>query len=60
MDEPGGVAYVVSIHGDLTGPIASMPSTYPLNAENLKTLWDEVTTFWQKLDPTGKTSAFTF
>jgi hypothetical protein len=60
VDELGENAYVVSIHGGLAGPITSMPSTYPLNRDNLKTLWDEVKNYWQALYPVAKTSVFTF
>jgi hypothetical protein len=60
VDEPTGQACVVSVHGSMVGPIASMPSTHPLNRKNLKTLWDEVTAYWRKLDPSAKTSVFTF
>src|SRR5262245_22426901 len=42
VDEPNERAYVVSLHGKLEGPIASMPAKYPLNARNLRKLWDEV------------------
>ena len=60
VDEPAGQAYVVSVHGDMDGPVASVPSTYPLNRKNLKRLWGEVTDYWQKLDPSARTSVFTF
>ncbi len=60
VDEPGGRAYVASVHGGMTGPLASIPSKYPLNRTNLKRLWVEVRAYWQTLDPSAKTSAFAF
>ena len=59
-DGPGEKAYVVSVHGRITGAIASMPSKYPLDRKNLKRLWDEVRAYWQTLDPSARTSVFTF
>lgn len=60
MDERSEDAYLVSIHGDLAGPIASIPTTYPLDPLNLKRLWDEVATYWQTLtlSASARTSAF--
>ena len=60
VDEPSEKAYVVSIHGNLTGKISSMPSTFPLDCNNLKTLWIEVETHWKTFGQTAilKTSAF--
>jgi hypothetical protein len=60
VDEPGERAYVASIHGGMTGPIGSMPTKYPLNGTNLRKLWYEVKDYWQKLDPSARTSVFTF
>src|ERR1043165_6614064 len=48
VDEPNDRAYVVSIHGNISGSIASMPSKYPLTAKNLRKLWEEVTAYWTK------------
>jgi hypothetical protein len=60
VDEPNCRAYVVSVHGNMSGPIASMPSRYPLTPRNLRKLWEEVTAHWQKLDATMKTSVFVY
>lgn len=60
IDEPNDRAYVVSIQGNLSGAIASMPSKYPLTPRNLRKLWQEVTDYWKKLDPAAKTSAFLY
>jgi hypothetical protein len=59
VDEPREKAYVVSVHGALSGPLEAIPTTYPLNAENLSRLWREVKEYWGTLDPTAKVSAFT-
>lgn len=60
VDEPNDRAYVVSMHGNLSGPIASMPSRYPLTSRNLRRLWEEVADYWKKLDPTAKASVFLY
>ena len=60
VDEPAARSYIVSIHGNLSGRISTMPSTYPLDAQNLKTLWDQVAAYWKTFGKTSgsKTSAF--
>lgn len=60
VDEPAGEAYIVSVHGSLSGAIGSMPAKFPLNPANLKQLWDEVKQYWERLDPKVRSSAFTF
>jgi Domain of unknown function (DUF4365) len=62
VDEPAARAYIVSIHGGLSRAISSMPTTYPLDCDNLKRLWDEVRTYWQSLGvkARSKTSVFSF
>ena len=49
VDEKAEVAYIVSIHGALEGAIASIPTTFPLDAGNLKARYDEVLGYWRKL-----------
>jgi hypothetical protein len=60
VDEPAAKSYIVSIHGNLTGRISSVPSAYPLDCSNLKILWDEVVIRWKTLGKTSgsKTSSF--
>jgi Domain of unknown function (DUF4365) len=60
VDEKAEVAYIVSIHGALEGGIASIPTTFPLDAGNLKALYDEVLGYWRKLARSSreKTSVF--
>jgi hypothetical protein len=60
VDEPNDRAYVVSVHGSMSGSLASMPSRYPLTARNLRRLWEEVTAHWKKLHAAAKTSAFLY
>jgi hypothetical protein len=60
VDEPKDRAYVVSVHGNMSGSIASMPSRYPLTPRNLRRLWEEVTAHWGKLDAAAKVSAFIY
>jgi hypothetical protein len=60
VDEPNDRAYVVSVHGSMSGSLASMPSRYPLTPRNLRRLWEEVTAHWQKLDAATKGSVFTY
>ena len=60
VEEPAVTAYIVSIHGDLIGPVSSIPTSYPLDCVNLKILHDEVRTHWQTLGTLAgsKTLAF--
>jgi hypothetical protein len=60
VDERAEVAYIVSIHGNLTGGISTIPKTFPLDRGNLKVLRDEVLAYWKTLAPSSskKTSAF--
>ena len=60
VDEPSGQAFVVSVHGNMRESIPSIPTFYPLNADNLRKLWDEVSAHWQKLDSRTKASAFLY
>ena len=54
------MAYIVSIHGAVKGGIASIPTTFPLDAGDLKALYDEVLGYWRKLARSSreKTSVF--
>lgn len=60
VDEKAEIAYIVSIHGKITGGISSIPTAYPLNQGNLKLLRDEVRTYWKTLavSSRSKTSSF--
>ena len=50
--------FLASVHGDLAGPVSSIPRRHPLTPTNLRTLWEEVKDYWASLDPARKTSAF--
>jgi hypothetical protein len=58
VDEPAAEAYIVSMHGRLTGNISSIPTTYPLNAATLADLWTEVSSYWKSLDYRSRSSRF--
>ena len=60
VDEPNDRAYIVSVHGSMSGSIAFMPSRYPLTPRNLRKLWGEVAAHWKKLDAAAKVSAFVY
>ena len=53
VDERASTAYIVSIHGNLRGGISSIPTTWPLNCANLRTLRDEVRDYWRTLAATS-------
>lgn len=58
VDEPAAEAYIVSMHGNLKGEISSIPTTYPLDATTLASLWTEVRSYWKSLDHKLKDSKF--
>ena len=62
VDEKAEIAYIVSIHGKITGGISSIPTAYPLGRDNLRILRDEVRAYWRTLAVASrtKTSAFLF
>ena len=51
-------AFVVSIHGTMNQAIASITTSYELNCETLKQLWDEVREFWQRRETNRSMSRF--
>ena len=59
VDEPAETAYIVSIHGNLRGPIHSVPAFYELNEDNLRRLHEEVQRNWSRIDASAKDSVFT-
>lgn len=56
VDEPAGLAYLVSVHGR-RGAINSIPTTHPLTPANLKRLWAEVSDHWKALRVGSKKSS---
>jgi hypothetical protein len=46
IDEPGGVAYLLSMNEPRQAGLGGLPTRHPLECGNLKRLWDEVQTFW--------------
>src|SRR5207248_4888552 len=45
---------------NMSGPLALMPSRYPLTPRNLGKLGEEVTAHWKQLDAAAKESAFLY
>jgi hypothetical protein len=60
IDEKAEVAYIVSIHGNLTRGISSIPTTFPIHRGNLKILRDEVLAYWTTLAKSAKTKSSAF
>ncbi|HUY87603.1 MAG TPA: hypothetical protein VMV10_02600 [Pirellulales bacterium] len=58
VDEPAGEAYIVSMHGNVKGPISSIPTAHPVNTETLAILWAEVRSYWKTLNYRSKNSKF--
>jgi hypothetical protein len=58
VDEPNATAYVAAIHSPLKKAISRIPMNYPLIPANLKTLRDEVESYWTTLNPLSKNSSF--
>lgn len=44
-------AYVATVRGNYTQRLSSLPTTYPLNNANLIMLKNEITNYWNTLDP---------
>jgi hypothetical protein len=60
VDEVAEVAYILSIHGPIKGGIGTIPTTYPLDAGNLKVLHDEVSAYWKTLALSSKSKTSVF
>ena len=60
VDEKAEIAYIVSILGTKQKGISSIPTTYPLNRNNLKVLRDEVRDHWKSLTISSKAKSSTF
>lgn len=58
IDEPNASGYIVAVHGTMTRRLATLPARYPLTADTLKQLWDEVNQYWNRRDMRQHTSAF--
>jgi hypothetical protein len=61
IDERKGheLAYIASVNGTAMGTLQGMPPTYPLDAANMQTLWNEVDTYWTNKQMILKNSSFT-
>jgi hypothetical protein len=58
IDEDSETAYIVSANSPVPGDLPSLPITFPLDQNNLGTLWKEVDAFWKSRDMVLKSSAF--
>jgi hypothetical protein len=58
IDEPAEIAYCLAILHGMKGPIASLPTAYPLDCTHLARLYDEVNGFWSGRDTARRTSVF--
>lgn len=59
VDEPNDLAYILAILPSTTGPIASMPTNFPLDCTHLPRLHREVVDYWTGRDTTRLRSSFT-
>jgi hypothetical protein len=58
IDEPADVGYVVGIVEGMKRPIASVPTTFPLDGNTLPLLYQEVQQFWMGRDMARATTLF--
>jgi hypothetical protein len=58
VDEPQEIAYCLAILHGMKGPIASLPTAFPLDCTHLPRLYDEVNGFWLGRDMARRSSAF--
>lgn len=58
VDEPASRPFIVAIHDGVRAGISGIPTTYPLDCENLKKLWEEVREYWRGRDSTMRGSVF--
>jgi hypothetical protein len=59
IDERQELGYIVSARSGETTGLSSLPTTYPLNQENLMMLYEEVSVYWGTLDASFSVSRFT-
>lgn len=58
IDEPQEIAYCLAILHGMKGPIASLPTAFPLDCTHLPRLYDEVNEFWSGRDMARRSSVF--
>ncbi len=58
IDEEKEVAYVLAILEGMKSTIPSLPTAFPLDRANLRTLYQEVRQFWAERDMKRRKSAF--
>jgi len=58
IDERSEAAFIVAMLEGMTGRISSIPTTHPLDCNNLPLLYAEVKQFWSNRDMRQRTSVF--
>lgn len=58
VDEPGKMAYLLAVLEDMSEPISSLPTRFPLDGTNLPLLFREVEEFWSGRDMARRQSVF--
>jgi hypothetical protein len=58
VSKPMGQGYIMAIDRLVTKGINGLPTKYPLDCRALKTLWNEVDTYWKAKDMLMAKSAF--
>ena len=51
-------AFIIAVHGDVTGAISSITTAHELTPDTLRKLWEEVRESWRVRDVTRSTSSF--
>lgn len=59
IDERAERGYIISANAESPSNISSLPTTFPLNCQNLALLWNEVKLFWEYRDMQLSNSVFT-
>jgi hypothetical protein len=58
IDERQERGYILAVLEEMTDSIPSLPTSFPLDAPNMRILWEEVRQFWQGRDMAMRQSAF--
>lgn len=58
IDERAETAYLLAVLAGMSGDLASIPTTFPLDRTNLPLLFAEVERYWSERDMTRRASVF--